>query len=711
MRCVSLTLGLLAVAISVGCSGRQVPTPPKNPNVDDPTNPTDPTPSDTNTTVADIQTNIALVNTAIKLSGVVITGVAMPAGAKSTYAWVSDVAGGSASVEVNTGILLFRPTPTSGQLADLKVGDLVDVIGVVAEYKGSTEIVGLTSSSGAQVTPLNSTASVSPAVVDDVPTLASPAAVNPYDGMLVQIKNVKVTTAPDPVNKNEWVVGDAGMHIGALVFDPPAGIAVGDCYASITGVYYHMGLWLIEPRTTADLVKGTGCSAASSSQTIVSIQTGIVATGTNVKLHNVVVTGIATAPTVLVWVADVTGGQSSIAPSSGLLLYKPEVPGSTIAALAVGDLVDVTGMTKEYGGSTELVGAAVGAFPQISKVAGPPTTATAVSATVDPAVLATAAPPPLVYDDMLVKVTNVLVTTAAATVTSDWMVGAANLTIGPTMTPAPTGMVVGDCYASITGLYYHAATGWRVLPRSSADLVKGTTECSGTAPMSIGDVKTGMQAQTLTTGALVSLAGVVITAIEPPAISGGPFYVWVADVSAGATSTTLGSGIMVREPAILGGQLADVKIGDLVDASGAVYYVGNRYLELAPDATTIPLLTPLLATATVAPLLVPDVTKLASPAPPYGYAGMLVQVENIKVTAEPATNDPNDIWVVGPGNLRIGARMISPYLLNGPLTPSTTAGSVTCYASITGISFYDDALGWLFEPRSENDFVAGSACP
>jgi predicted extracellular nuclease len=221
------------------------------------------------TTVIDIQKGIVAVNTPVQVEGVVVT--AIKAGTSATqpkYVWVEDPTGVDFS-----GIAVYKATAPAG----LAIGDQVTVKGVTTEYSGGgtgsvTEIQS-TAANPATITKTG-TASVPTPMVLSPAALVAPPTPNPYDGLLVKVVNVKVTninpdkTTPDPApygtpNFGEWTVSDSNLRIDDLLMPSqgqPVGIAVGDCYTSVVGVFdYSFGNFKIEPRSAADLTMGTGC--------------------------------------------------------------------------------------------------------------------------------------------------------------------------------------------------------------------------------------------------------------------------------------------------------------------------------------------------------------------------------------------------------------------------------------------------------------------
>jgi len=114
--------------------------------------------------------------------------------------------------------------------ATVQLGDEVEVTGTVEEYYGFTEISGYTYDITVNV--LSSGNSIPSAAVI---TTAEAASQEKYEGVLVQIEDVTVTTAPD--NFGQWYVtdgsGDCQIDDGIFTYSD---VQVGNSFTSITGV-------------------------------------------------------------------------------------------------------------------------------------------------------------------------------------------------------------------------------------------------------------------------------------------------------------------------------------------------------------------------------------------------------------------------------------------------------------------------------------------
>jgi cytosine/adenosine deaminase-related metal-dependent hydrolase len=123
-----------------------------------------------------------------------------------------------------------------------RLGDEVEITGLVSEYYGMTEVKDITSY---QV--LSTGNPITPTVVD-----AAAAAREMYESVLVRLNDLTVT---DLLAYGEWVVSDASGTIACddmndYVYFPQ----IGDELLSVTGVvFYTFGAFKVEPRFTLDI--------------------------------------------------------------------------------------------------------------------------------------------------------------------------------------------------------------------------------------------------------------------------------------------------------------------------------------------------------------------------------------------------------------------------------------------------------------------------
>lgn len=138
----------------------------------------------------------------------------------------------------------------------VEVGDEVEVSGTVIEYYGMTELTSITN-----VTILSSGNPVPAPVLLQTADLVDPDDAEPYEGCLVEVRDVVVTSAQN--NYGEWYVTDIStvpcqIDDGFFQLDsvtPPIVITVGMEWAAIRGcVDYSYDEYAINPRTPDDLM-------------------------------------------------------------------------------------------------------------------------------------------------------------------------------------------------------------------------------------------------------------------------------------------------------------------------------------------------------------------------------------------------------------------------------------------------------------------------
>jgi hypothetical protein len=218
----------------------------------------------------------------------------------------------------------------------------------------------------------------------------------------------------------------------------------------------------------------------SNAVTIYDVQSDNMPVGTSVTLHNVVVTAIDAfgGRTGGIYVQETAGGAYS-----GVFVF---VPASVSATLAVGDLVDVIGGVKdefalqsdETGRKLTEVSPPEGGSIQVNKIEA--------GTVPDPEVLN---PWDLAADDaeaekwegVLVKFDNVSALSSPYGVSStDDTLKEMEITgpfrVGGSLTDLSDTIVRDDCFVSITGIgdYFF---NYKILPRSSADIVTGGDAC------------------------------------------------------------------------------------------------------------------------------------------------------------------------------------------------------------------------------------------
>jgi predicted extracellular nuclease len=126
---------------------------------------------------------------------------------------------------------------------DVAIGDVFTLTGSVQEYYDLTEVV---IDDVANISKTASGEATTPVVVNGMPTDWEP-----YEGQLITISDVEVTSAP---NYGQVSTNYAGLFIDDLFTDFTA--TTGDTFSSVTGVlYYSYEEWKLEPRDASDLVR------------------------------------------------------------------------------------------------------------------------------------------------------------------------------------------------------------------------------------------------------------------------------------------------------------------------------------------------------------------------------------------------------------------------------------------------------------------------
>ncbi len=170
-----------------------------------------------------------------------VEGIVTGYGYSSNKYFISDPQGGAWS-----GLYVYDFTN------DPNVGDLVRVKGTVDEYYGFTELTSITSY---QVISIGN-ALPEPTVI----TTAQAANEEQWESVLVEIRDVSVTQAPD--SHNEWYVTDGTASDECQIDDGfgflPSPINTGDNFAIIRGIvdfsYDYFGL---NPRGQSDVIRST----------------------------------------------------------------------------------------------------------------------------------------------------------------------------------------------------------------------------------------------------------------------------------------------------------------------------------------------------------------------------------------------------------------------------------------------------------------------
>jgi hypothetical protein len=302
------------------------------------------------TTVYEIQGDLAE-DLPVNVRGVVVVAIDTHGSRTGTF-YVAEPTG----PREYSGVAVFG-APVS-QLADIRVGDLVDIEGAIKDEF----VYGDAASFGPSLTqlraPQGGTFSVEkvgtgtvpePVAIDPVelgaitPEEAMKAAWEPWEGVLIKATNTLVTSGlrqiGDDVTLKEFQIATT-TRVDSGLTELPA-VEIGSCYTSITGIVDYFYDFKIVPRQAADIVTAAGtCGDGPSTVTVEQIQRGDV-TGT-VLLDDVIVVGRDDIPNnVGIWVADA----AQAAPYQGVFVYLGRT--AAAATITVGSTVDVAGTTSE----------------------------------------------------------------------------------------------------------------------------------------------------------------------------------------------------------------------------------------------------------------------------------------------------------------------------------------------------------------------------
>ena len=468
------------------------------------------------------------------------------------------------------------------------------------------------------------------------------------------------------------------------------------------------------------------------------VQSDAMADGTAVELRGVVVTAVDKYgdSTGNFWVQDSGGG-----PFSGIKVFG--APGTAVASLAVGDLVDITGgakrefkFTNSKGSITEIQAPKGGSLTITKKGAGP----MPVPAVVDVLAIGIKATEAERYaewekwEGVLITATNVVAFDDPSCILSQkackdptWtnapITGLAKLESA--LVPLPT-LKGGDCLATVAGVVDYAFD-FVVLPRSEADVVTGGTGCvreTGTANFCADSLDNdGNGFKDCDDFSCVTGPGAWLGATCAPADAmcgcskNLPLGMSVNKVNTGATGAVLMHDVFVTAVGTTGFWVADAlqagpSGGVFVftnTAPAAEIVVGAKVATVQGTVATLGTLTEKLveitnATAgaasvggTVLPL-VSDATTLSALVAGRPLAGSLVQLKSVRVTAIDPTTKRVTLREDGGATVTMDDNIFADYTDAVP-----TMG--TCYATVTGImDLQTTDQVRLLNPRSAADF-------
>ncbi|MBU1220568.1 hypothetical protein KKF34_02960 [Myxococcota bacterium] len=182
---------------------------------------------------------------AVDFKGVVVTAVDK-SGSFQGNIWVAEPNGGPYS-----GVMVYNMDLVAPWFTNIKVGDLVDITGLKVEYNYNNEFEdGVTEIESPTVT-IQGTTSVPAPVEIDITDLNTVADAEPYEGVLVTLQNVRVTTKQDRNGRLE-----VNLYQGTKLQDDLmdlSTVAEGACLSKVTGIVTYFYGYYILPRTAADI--------------------------------------------------------------------------------------------------------------------------------------------------------------------------------------------------------------------------------------------------------------------------------------------------------------------------------------------------------------------------------------------------------------------------------------------------------------------------
>jgi hypothetical protein len=436
--------------------------------------------------------------------------------------------------------------------------------------------------------------------------------------------------------------------------------------------------------------------------TIQEVQDDAMPVGTQIELRGVVITAIDSfgARTGDIWVGEPGGGEFS-----GVKVFK--APLTAVASLAVGDLVDITNISKDEfalnddttGRKVTEVGPVGGGEMTITRI-GPgtlPTPATVDAKAIDALAEAARDAEWEKWEGVRINVINARQLDADRTFGDDaedqhefHITGGA--TVETVLAPFHADAVQGVCFTGITGIgdYFFD---YLVLPENEAATAGGGTGCD---PLPVATVATIPEVQAGTKTGLVELDDVYVVALNY-----NKKNMWVSSSLTAAANEGMyiyGNGTAFGADIVPG---AKVKVTGTVKEFDASTPTGTTLTEIT-GATVAFVAAP---TGTVAPVTGQSVTTLSVAATGEPYESVLVTLTNVKVDS--ATDNQ--------GNPDYGVSMLSQYpgahafKADDDIHLLGAAAAGKCYGTITGIwtySVYDSA--YYFLPLAAGDETDGN---
>ena len=412
-------------------------------------------------TVQQITSNQIPEGTVVQLASVAITAVDTQAPYTGDV-YVQDGTG------AGSGLRLYTPQRgDGGQIADLKLGDNLKVVGQVKNWapaagfpdgKTVKELVNATITLLGPGTP-------PPATIVTASGVTTPPGAEGWEHVLVQVKDVKVTKAVNSYGEFE-VTGGLVVDDELFAHVP----AVGDCL-TITGISAYFYNYRLLPRTAMDLQPSTACPGPAT-LSIKDIQNE---TSPNhpTEGSQVTVTGVVTAVDSTknsygdyegFFIQDVAGG-----PYSGIYVYHKWTDAAAQKP-GLGELVELTGTYQEYGSAS-------GTVSELSSVSW----TVKGSATVPAPILVSAADMAAggataeAHEGVLVQVDNITVGSYFAD-SGGTQIGFADsvtgfLVIHKLYDFMSTPPAISTVYAKIIGPLHFAVGTFEVMPRGPGDMV------------------------------------------------------------------------------------------------------------------------------------------------------------------------------------------------------------------------------------------------
>ena len=193
------------------------------------------------TTISAIQTATTPPTGGVELQNVYVAALSKPSGsgtATPKNMWVQT----SLQAAANEGVYIYGP---GSSLAAFTVGSRVNIIGTVEEFNDDatggtlTEIKALSITAGT-----TGTGTVLPVAGQTVTDLNQASTGEPYEGVLVTLTNVMVTTVGTTGTGGTFGVGAAAQYPGAVVFKTDDDIfllsTANACYSTIRGVWTYL---------------------------------------------------------------------------------------------------------------------------------------------------------------------------------------------------------------------------------------------------------------------------------------------------------------------------------------------------------------------------------------------------------------------------------------------------------------------------------------